>query len=347
METIKSFFLSSASDPYRVAKSIEKLATSWALQTLEQLKLVGTELANNVICHSTNGGRLQIQNWNHSFTFLTENQVSAPFPSLSHLLQFLEPEKPIHPLPNSSGLGLGLASIWRCSHFLGWNYRPPHLETRSLRAKNLALKGLALSQAMEGQTFNGDHFFFYSLEEKWIAGILDGIGHGQKAYEVTQEACQVLQAHLSLPLEELLFELNRRLKGSRGAVIAILEGTPKENKVRFFGLGNITAYLWTKSGKHTLPSKSGILGRRHTLPSFPSSIITVSTTQSPCFLLFSDGLSENKALSSLRSFSPLANFSLPTLAKHIFTQSRKSHDDATLMLLSLKATDPLAFPLPP
>ncbi|MBB64699.1 MAG: hypothetical protein CMO81_06500 [Waddliaceae bacterium] len=111
------------------------------------------------------------------------------------------------------------------------------------------------------ETCSGDLPFFTLRDHDLLLGLIDGLGHGKKAYDIAQNAKRVVERQNRLNLENLFNELHKELKQSNGAAAALAVIDLKSGKMHFSGVGNITACVIGHKNR-CFVSVNGILGRQ-------------------------------------------------------------------------------------
>lgn len=98
--------------------------------------------------------------------------------------------------------------------------------------------------------------------------VADGLGHGPLAAEASAAALEVF--HEQVPLgrrpAEVLGEIHRRLRSTRGAAVSIAELSPAAAEIRFAGLGNVAATVISGGARRGLVSHNGTAGATNTTP---------------------------------------------------------------------------------
>jgi len=87
----------------------------------------------------------------------------------------------------------------------------------------------------------------------------DGLGHGPLAALAAQAAVNAFRTGTGRTPEQVMEEVHRALRGTRGAAVAIARLEP-DGRVLFCGVGNITAALVNSTGRVNLLSHPGIAG---------------------------------------------------------------------------------------
>jgi len=161
------------------------------------------------------------------------------------------------------------------------------------------------------------------------AGVLvmlcDGLGHGPMAALAGQAAVQAFRTGRGQLPEEVIGEVHRALKGTRGAAVAVARIEPDQARVLFCGVGNIAAALIDTATKTSLPSVPGIVGHQmRGLRTF-----TYPLPTSGALVMHSDGLSERwtpDALPGFLSHTPAA------IAGQLLRHTGAHRDDASILV---------------
>src|SRR5438067_4717816 len=93
--------------------------------------------------------------------------------------------------------------------------------------------------------------------------MIDGLGHGAAAADASRLAGEVLREDPTRPVDELVTRCHERLKGTRGAVIAVATIDAHAAAMTWVGVGNIEGIV-VRAGltETSLPSRGGIIGFR-------------------------------------------------------------------------------------
>jgi anti-sigma regulatory factor (Ser/Thr protein kinase) len=111
-----------------------------------------------------------------------------------------------------------------------------------------------------GERVCGDGWCAQQTPERRIVLNVDGLGHGFGAAEAAQEAVATFKQRMSLSPGEILTYINDALRKTRGAVAAIAEVRPNENRLVYAGVGNISGVVLAGGGSRSLVSHNGTLG---------------------------------------------------------------------------------------
>jgi len=161
-------------------------------------------------------------------------------------------------------LGIGLGAIRRLADFCDLYSMPGRgtaLVARFWPAPCQPAIGYAgLIRPITGETECGDAYGVVQTGETVTALLCDGLGHGPLAAAAAGEA---VAAVLEAPADEpaaLLTRAHRRLSGTRGGAMGIVQITGRA--ARFAGLGNIAASILSAGSRKGMLSVPGIVGHQ-------------------------------------------------------------------------------------
>ncbi|WP_345672312.1 ATP-binding SpoIIE family protein phosphatase [Streptomyces similanensis] len=121
-----------------------------------------------------------------------------------------------------------------------------------------------LTRPIGGEQVCGDSWAVRTVDghgpDALLLMMCDGLGHGPLAARVADRAREVFRdGHHTSPAD-VLAEIHRGLRGTRGAALAIALVDPSEQRVRLSGAGNITALVVADGARTGLLSMPGIAG---------------------------------------------------------------------------------------
>ena len=98
--------------------------------------------------------------------------------------------------------------------------------------------------------------------------VADGLGHGPLAADASNAALAAFrdEAPSGRGPADILTEIHRRLRSTRGAAVAIAEISPASEELRYAGLGNVAATVISGGSRRGLVSHNGIAGGTPALP---------------------------------------------------------------------------------
>ncbi|MFJ5806585.1 ATP-binding SpoIIE family protein phosphatase [Streptomyces sp. NPDC093093] len=115
----------------------------------------------------------------------------------------------------------------------------------------------------------------------------DGLGHGPMAARASQAAVQAFRTGAGRTPEQVIEEIHRALRGTRGAAVAVARLEPG-GRLLFCGIGNIAACVVTADSRANLLSHPGIVGSQmRQLRTYEQQVGAGGT-----LVMHSDGLSE-------------------------------------------------------
>lgn len=111
-----------------------------------------------------------------------------------------------------------------------------------------------------GERVCGDEWCAQQTPDRTMVLNVDGLGHGFGAAEAAHEAVATFKQRMSLSPGEILSYMNDALRKTRGAVAAIAEIRPSENRLVYAGVGNISGVVLAGGNSRSLVSHNGTLG---------------------------------------------------------------------------------------
>ena len=233
--------------------------------SVEQLALVVTELANNLHLHTSRGGELLLRKLDQGSQFGAEILAVDPGPGAANFSLFLRDGY------SSAGTpGTGLGAVQRASRVFEVQSQPglgtvllgqfwpkdftPLAERWQVGAVNLP---------MRNETVSGDSWCFGEREGGRARIILaDGLGHGPAAAEASRHAIAAFAGQRDAPLTAVMAAMHQALRATRGAAAAVAELDPAQEKLRYVGVGNIAGCILTPDKATSLVSMNGTVGLR-------------------------------------------------------------------------------------
>ena len=120
----------------------------------------------------------------------------------------------------------------------------------------------AVSLPKPGEEVSGDAWGAVHYGDYVVVLLADGLGHGLEANVAAVEAVRILRLHPDLPPGTLLQRVHGALRGTtRGAAVAIARIDLAQQQVKFAGVGNISARIYSGAEpRHSLVSGNGTAG---------------------------------------------------------------------------------------
>jgi negative regulator of sigma-B (phosphoserine phosphatase) len=186
--------------------------------------------------------------------------------------------------------------------------------------------GIALRE-FSGQDESGDGYLVEAHPDGVLVVVVDGLGHGPQAAEVTEIAIAALEGHAAKSVDFLFERCHRELAGTRGVVMSLALLDARDETMTWAGVGNVTGLLLradsqAKRARETLLPRGGVVGYR--LPSLHPVVIPVVPGDTLIFA--TDGLR-----SGFTEDVPLDDVP-QQIAEHILERYGRETDDALVLV---------------
>ncbi len=151
----------------------------------------------------------------------------------------------------------------------------------------------ATTRSLAGEQYSGDAYAVKSWENKFLAAVIDGLGHGAHAAYAARIAAETLIERASEAEGEdgvvsLMKHCHEALLKTRGAVLSLALFNAADNVMTWIGVGNVDGILLhadsqMKLGSESLLRRGGVVGYRlsslrpSTIPVHPGDILIFST----------------------------------------------------------------------
>ncbi len=165
--------------------------------------------------------------------------------------------------------GTGLGAVRRIADVFDLYSRPGHgtavlaqIYTRR-HAQRDGLPHLvvgAVSVPLHGETVCGDAWAVRRSGLRDEILVADGLGHGEHAHTAASEAIRIFNEREGRSPAELLDDVHRALRATRGAAVAIASLDYERREIQYAGLGNICGVVLTGNASHSMVSHSGTAG---------------------------------------------------------------------------------------
>jgi negative regulator of sigma-B (phosphoserine phosphatase) len=176
-----------------------------------------------------------------------------------------------------------------------------------------------------GRDISGDAYLIREGGEATLVCLVDGLGSGEAAAEAAQAAIRCVEVSNTLPLSDIMAKCHQALRGTRGAVMALMRINFAESAMTFVGVGNIGIRI--RSTALIKPvSRNGIVGYR--LPRLQE--FTYPYTPGDLFVLHTDGISSRFTLDGALWTEGAQD--VQTLADEIARDFGKENDDVTVLV---------------
>jgi anti-sigma regulatory factor (Ser/Thr protein kinase) len=188
---------------------------------------------------------------------------------------------------------------------------------------------LALSVATRPRTLgdpNGDAFVIKSWAASVLAGVIDGLGHGQFAHRAAQTARQYVESHFDQPLAEVFRGTARACRGTRGVVMALARFDWQMGRVSIASVGNIELRVFPPSPALNFRVRRGVLGLNA-----PAALVSEQPwNPESLMVIHSDGLRTHWRW---EEFPDLLTQDASVAAQRLLRDLARERDDATVLLV--------------
>jgi anti-sigma regulatory factor (Ser/Thr protein kinase) len=297
-------------------------------EQVEQIGLVVTELATNLIKHAA-GGRLQFNRVENGDRTGIEIQSIDRGPGIADIERALTDR-----YSTAGGLGLGLGTVNRLMDELEIHSTPGHgvhvVCRRWVRTAHSAIVwdrldfGVATRSCRQAPE-NGDTFVFKQWNEFALVGVIDGLGHGPHAQHASHAARQYIEAHFDQPLRNVFQGAGRACQGTRGVVMALARVDFSRRVLTVASVGNIETRLVGGPEKLDLMVRRGIVGLNA-----PDAVpAELRWTAEGTLIMHSDGLSTRW---DWNEYQHLESSTPEVIARRMLADLGKIEDDATVIV---------------
>ncbi|NEO85646.1 MAG: SpoIIE family protein phosphatase [Spirulina sp. SIO3F2] len=179
-----------------------------------------------------------------------------------------------------------------------------------------------------GEHVSGDTAIIEVRENHLFLAIVDVLGHGPAAHDLSLKIEEFLKENWTIDVQETLLNLHKNCQGTLGAAVGLGVLEMRTGLLSYCGVGN-TVIRVLGSRSRRLYSTNGIIGSRmHTpveqqLQLIPSDIL----------LLYTDGIKDRFELRDYRQILYERCF---TIVRRIVRDFSKPYDDATCIALKYK-----------
>ena len=178
---------------------------------------------------------------------------------------------------------------------------------------------------LNNDVFCGDTGIIKEFDNKIFIGIVDVMGHGEKANEVALLCDDFLEKNYRQDLVETIEGLHEYIKGSRGAVAGLCLLDLKSGEIECVGIGNIAIKKLGSSNIKIIP-RAGIVG--YIMPSPRKE--TMKLHDGDVLILHTDGVKEHF---DLEDYPELLVDDARTIATVIIQRFSREQDDALCIVL--------------
>lgn len=158
--------------------------------------------------------------------------------------------------------------------------------------------------------------------------MVDGLGHGPQAAKAAAEAADVFSADPFATPTAIMTIADRRLRGMRGASMAITQINARDSKLTHVGVGNIAGHLRSRTGE----LRKGLMSHNGTVGAEMRKLqqIDYDYPEQPLLILHSDGIQTRWLL---ENYPGLVNRHPAVIAAVLARDFTRGRDDVTVCVV--------------
>lgn len=264
--------VSESSQVGEVRRQANRLALEAGLDESDcnNCSIVAMELATNLVRYAE-GGEVLLRSFGEGMTSGLEILAIDRGPGIMDLAKCMQDGYSTGGTPGS-----GLGAVRRLSVEFDIFSSQPHgtvrggtvvlsrLERKKTRPSvpNAGLSWGVINRPAPYETESGDTWRFLARENEFSLMIADGLGHGPLAAKASLVAGEVFEEDPFRLLTNFFAQADQRMRGTRGAAIAVAHLPQGSKRLKYAGVGNIAGSLKSisPSTSRGLVSHSGTVG---------------------------------------------------------------------------------------
>jgi serine phosphatase RsbU (regulator of sigma subunit) len=190
---------------------------------------------------------------------------------------------------------------------------------------NEDLKHASLIRPCIGESVSGDAVVIHPLEHGLFVAIVDVLGHGPEAHELTHVIDAFLERRATTNISELMTRLHRHLKGTRGAAVGLCVIDSEARTAEYVGIGNTCLRRFGRS-ETRLVSNEGVLGQNMRTPLLQS----LQLESGDVIVLYTDGVSDRF---TAEEYPGVLNHTPNEVVRIILDRFGKDYDDSACIAI--------------
>ena len=191
------------------------------------------------------------------------------------------------------------------------------------------LEHSSLIRPCRGERLSGDAVVIRPLEQGLFVAIVDVLGHGPEAHELTHAIDAYLARYGTSDVSGLMTRLHQHLKGTRGAAVGLCAIDVATGRLDYAGIGNTAMRRFGKA-ETRLVSQDGVLGQNMRTPR-PQ---TLQLEPGDLIVLYTDGVSDRFTSDD---YPGVMHHPPQEVASNIVQRFGKDHDDAACIAVRYNA----------
>jgi anti-sigma regulatory factor (Ser/Thr protein kinase) len=184
----------------------------------------------------------------------------------------------------------------------------------------------AVNRPAPVEEVSGDTFRIVERGSEMVLMIADGLGHGPLAAEAADAAAATFEENPFLSMNDYFATANRRMRGTRGAAIAVAHIDAQKAALEYTGVGNIAGSLRSRlelNGKGLISNNGTVGAEMRKVESFD-----YNCPEQSLLVMHSDGLQSRW---SLEAYPGLAHRHPAIVAAILYRDFRRGRDDVTVV----------------
>jgi negative regulator of sigma-B (phosphoserine phosphatase) len=194
---------------------------------------------------------------------------------------------------------------------------------------NELLEHASAIRPCQGERVSGDAVIFCPLEQGLLVAIVDVLGHGQEAHDLTHVIDTYLARFASADVAGLMVNLHQHLRGTRGAAVGLCAIDVANGRMDYAGIGN-TAIRRFGRAETRLVSQDGVLGQNMRTPRLQ----TLQLESNDLLVLYTDGVSDRF---TSQDYPGVFRHATQEVTSNIVQRFGKDHDDAACIAVRYRA----------
>jgi serine phosphatase RsbU (regulator of sigma subunit) len=191
------------------------------------------------------------------------------------------------------------------------------------------LEHSSLIRPCHGEHLSGDAVVIRPLEQGLFLAIVDVLGHGPEAHELTHVIDAYLARYGTSDVSGWMKRLHQHLKGTRGAAVGLCAIDATTGRTDYVGIGNTAMRRFGKT-ETRLVSQDGVLGQNMRTPLLQ----TLQLETGDLIVLYTDGVSDRFTSDD---YPGVLLHAPKEVASNIVQRFGKNHDDAACIAVRYSA----------